>query len=231
MDKKVVFITGASRGIGLATAKKFVSEGWEVAGFYTDKAVTDIEGVKYFQVNVADWDSIQKGFGQAWEYFKRIDCLVNCAGIYGYKTLAQYDIETMEKLIGVNEMGTYLTGKWVAEKMEKGSMVFITSTAAQVGSSDPVYAGTKAAVQGFVKSLAKALAPNIRVNGVAPGVTDSGMTKDMNPERLAQLIDMSLLKKVGQPEDIANGIYFLASDQASHITGACLDINGGYVLR
>ena len=115
--------------------------------------------------------------------------------------------------------------------MVKGSMVFITSTAAQAGSSDPVYAGTKAAVQGFVKSMAKELAPNIRVNSVAPGVTNSGMTKQMNQERLAQLIEMSLLKKIARPEDIANGIYFLASDEASHITGACLDINGGYVLR
>ncbi|KKU55609.1 hypothetical protein A3H89_00045 [Candidatus Amesbacteria bacterium RIFCSPLOWO2_02_FULL_48_11] len=231
MDKKVVFITGASRGIGRATAEKFVKEGWQVAGFYTEKAVAESEGIKYYQVDVADWDSIKRGFGQAYEHFRRIDCLVNCAGIYGYKTLAQYDIETMEKVIGVNEMGTYLTGKWAAEKMVKGSMVFITSTAAQAGSSDPVYAGTKAAVQGFVKSMAKELAPNIRVNSVAPGVTNSGMTKQMNQERLAQLIEMSLLKKIARPEDIANGIYFLASDEASHITGACLDINGGYVLR
>ena len=94
-----------------------------------------------------------------------------------------------------------------------------------------MYAGTKAAILGFTKSMAKALAPRIRVNCVAPGVTESDMTKNMNQERLDQLINMSLLKKVAKPEDVANGIFFLASEEAGHITGACLDINGGYVLR
>jgi NAD(P)-dependent dehydrogenase (short-subunit alcohol dehydrogenase family) len=115
--------------------------------------------------------------------------------------------------------------------MSEGTIVHVSSTAAQVGSSDPVYAGTKAAVTGFVKSMAKALAPKIRVNCVAPGVTESGMTKNMNPDRLDQLISLSLLKKIAEPADIANGIYFLASDESRHITGSCLDINGGYVLR
>lgn len=223
MDK-AVFITGASRGIGLATAKKFASEGWKVAGF-SNKT----EG--YYQMEMNDYGSIQKAIKQAVEELGRVDCLVNCAGIFGYKDLRQYDIETMTRVIGVNEMGMYLVTKEVLNYMTEGSMVFIASTAAQVGSSDPVYAGTKSAVLGFVKSIAKALAPKIRVNCVSPGVTESDMTKNMNPERLRQLIDMTLLKKAAVPEDIANGIYFLASEEASHITGACLDINGGYVLR
>ena len=228
---KVVFITGASRGIGLATAKKFVTEGWKVAGFYRNAAGPKMDGITYYQVDVADWGSIQKSFDKAFLEMGRIDCLVNCAGIFGYKTLQQYDIETMETVVGTNEMGTYLTAKWAAEKMKQGAMVFVSSTAAQVGSSDPVYAGTKAAVLGFAKSMAKALAPGIRVNCVAPGVTESDMTRSMNQERLKQLVELSLLKKAARPEDIANGIYFLASEEAGHITGICLDINGGYVLR
>ena len=140
-------------------------------------------------------------------------------------------METMSRVIGVNEMGMYLVTKEVLNYMTEGAMVFVASTAAQDGSSDPVYAGTKSAVLGFVKSMAKALAPKIRVNCVSPGVTESDMTKNMNPERLKQLIDMTLLKKAAVPQDIASGIYFLASEEAGHITGACLDINGGYVLR
>jgi len=223
MDK-VVFITGASRGIGLATVERFAKEGWKVAGF-SNKT----EG--YYQMEMNDYGSIQKAIKQAAEDLGRVDCLVNCAGIFGYKDLRQYDVETMTRVIGVNEMGMYLVTKEVLNYMTEGSMVFVASTAAQVGSSDPVYAGTKSAVLGFVKSMAKALGPKIRVNCVAPGVTESDMIKNMNPERLKQLIDLTQLKKAAVPEDIANGIYFLASEEASHITGACLDINGGYVLR
>ncbi len=221
---KVVFITGASRGIGLATARKFADNGWRVAGF-SNKT----EG--YYQMEMNDYDSIQKAIKKAVADLGRVDCLVNCAGIFGYKNLQQYDVETMTKVMGVNEMGMYLVTKEVLNYMTEGSMVFVASTAAQVGSSDPVYAGTKSAVLGFVKSMAKALAPKIRVNCVSPGVTESDMTKNMNPERLKQLIDMTLLKKAAVPQDIANGIYFLASEETGHITGTCLDINGGYVLR
>jgi len=231
MDK-VVFITGASRGIGAATVKKFVAEGWAVAGFYNKtQNLQNSKTQSYYQMEMNDYDSIQKAIKEAVTDCGKIDCLVNCAGIFGYKNLQQYDVETMGRVIGVNEMGMYLVTKEVLSYMTKGAMVFIASTAAQVGSSDPVYAGTKSAVLGFVKSMAKALAPNIRINCVSPGVTESDMTKNMSPERLKQLIDMTLLKKAAVAQDIANGIYFLASDQASHITGACLDINGGYVLR
>jgi len=115
--------------------------------------------------------------------------------------------------------------------MVNGSIVYISSTAAQIGSTDPVYAGTKSAILGLTKTMAKALAPKIRVNCVAPGVTNSDMTKSMKPERLSQLIEMSLLKRIAEPEDIANAVYFLANEESRHITGACLDVNGGYVLR
>ncbi|MEK7064250.1 MAG: SDR family oxidoreductase, partial [Patescibacteria group bacterium] len=145
MDR-VVFITGASRGIGLATVKKFASEGWKVAGF-SNKT----QG--YYQMEMNDYGSIQKAIKQAAGDLGRVDCLVNCAGIFGYKDLRQYDVETMTKVMGVNEMGMYLVTKEVLNYMTEGSMVYIASTAAQVGSSDPVYAGTKSAVLGFVKSM------------------------------------------------------------------------------
>lgn len=229
--EKVVYIAGASRGIGAATTAKFVKEGWRVVGFYNQKKIEDEERVKYLQLDIANADSVEKAFSDAFKIWGRVDCLVNCAGIYGYKTLAQYDWETMEKVIGVNEVGSYLVIKRVIRDMNKGAIVMVSSTAAQIGSSDPVYAGTKAAVLGLVKSMAKALAPDIRVNCVAPGVTESDMTKSMNQERLDQLIEMSLLKKIARPEEVAEAIYFLAGDAAGHVTGACLDINGGYVLR
>jgi 3-oxoacyl-[acyl-carrier protein] reductase len=231
MDKKVVFVTGASRGIGKAVAEKFAAEGWAVAGFYRAAKVEDSENCKYYQMDVLDRESVEDSFNKAYEEFGRIDALICCVGEYGYKTLDQYDLEAMEHIVAVNEVGTYVVVKEIMKKMKKGSMVLISSTAAQIGSSDPVYAGSKAAILGFSKSMAKALAPDVRVNCVSPGVTESEMTKNMNQERIDQLIGMSLLKKIATPQTVANGIYFLASDQADHITGACLDINGGYVLR
>lgn len=229
--KRVVFITGASRGIGKAAVEKFVAEGWMVAGFYRQNKIDDRKMVKYYQMDVTNMESVEDAFRQAFSDFGQVDALINCVGEYGYKTLSQYDLETMEHIVAVNEVGTYVVVKDIIGKMNKGAIVLISSTAAQVGSSDPVYAGSKAAILGFTKSMAKALGPDIRVNCVSPGVTESDMTKNMNQERLDQLIQSSLLKKIATPQTVAKGIYFLASDEADHITGACLDINGGYVLR
>lgn len=231
MDKKVVFVTGASRGIGKAVVEKFSAQGWVVAGFYRETKVENSSNCKYYQMDVLNRESVIDAFESAYKDFGKIDSLICCVGEYGYKTLEQYDLETMEHIVAVNEVGTYVVVKEALAKMEKGSVVMISSTAAQVGSDDPVYAGTKSAILGFTKSMAKALGPKIRVNCVAPGVTESDMIKNMNQERLDPLVDMSLLKKIASPKDIANGIYFLASEDAGHITGACLDINGGYVLR
>lgn len=229
--KKVAFITGASRGIGLATAKKFISNGWLVAGFYNHKKGEKIDGLSWYKLEISDYQSVKESFKKAFSDFGQVDAFVNCAGIFGYKDLASYDEELMDKIISVNEKGMYLTTKEILNKMTDGSIVFVSSTTAQVGSTDPIYAGTKAAVLGFTKSMAKALAPKIRVNVVSPGVTNSDMTKNMKPERLQQLKDLTLLKRVAECEDIANLIYFLSTDDSKHITGACIDINGGYVLR
>jgi len=230
-EQKVVFITGASRGIGLATTKKFVDNGWKVAGFYNQKKGPKTKDVNWYQLEIADKNSVEQSFSKAFKDFKKLDALVNCAGIFGYKNIVEYDEALFDKVIGVNEKGAYYVTQEALKRMTNGSVVYVSSTAAQTGSTDPVYAGTKSAILGLTKSIAKAYAPSIRVNCVAPGVTDSDMAKNMKPERLQQLISMSLLKRVAKTEDVANAIYFLASDQSKHITGACLDINGGYVLR
>lgn len=230
-NNKVVFVTGASRGIGFAAVKKFASNGWSVAGFYNQKEGPQTKNVKWYQLEISNYSNIKESFALAFKDFGKVDCLVNCAGIFGYKDLAGYDEELIDKVIGVNEKGTYLCTKEVLGKLVEGSIVNISSTAAQVGSSDPVYAGTKSAILGFTKSMAKALAPKIRVNCVSPGATNTDMMKNYKPERVQQLKELTLLKRLGEPEDIASAIYFLASDEAKHITGICLDVNGGYVLR
>ena len=232
MGKKIVFITGASRGIGAATVKKFVDNGWQVAGFYKENRIQDTENSKYFQMDVESPESIKDALAKAYAHFGQIDCLVNNVGGFGESGLANYTPEVMDFVYRVNERSTYLCTQGVLSWLKKGSIVNVSSSAGQVGSSDPVYGAAKAAVAGFTKSMAKALAPRVRVNCVAPGVVDTEMLRRYYDEdKMEKRRNEILLKEVAKPEYVADGIYFLASDEARHITGACLDINGGYVLR
>jgi 3-oxoacyl-[acyl-carrier protein] reductase len=148
------------------------------------------------------------------------------------KKLEDYTLEDMQQIVGVNEIGVYLCTKEVVSKMTSGTVVNVSSTAAFAGSFDSIYAATKGAVHSFTKSMAVELAPRIRVNCVAPGLTktDMGLT-GWKPEELEARTKGVPLGDIAEPQDVASGIYFLASDEARHITGACLDINGGYVLR
>lgn len=231
MNKNVVFITGASKGIGMACAQKFSNEGWRVVAFYKTNPGPNISNCKYYQLDVTSYSEIKEAFKKAFDDFGQIDCLVNNAGIFAYKKgLAEFDEETIDKVIAVNEKAVYLCTKVALENMTEGSIVNVSSTVALVGGTDPIYSGTKAALLGFTKSMAKVVAPKIRVNAVAPSATNTDMMKNYNEERKNQLVELTLLKRMAEPEDIANGIYFLASDQAKHITGVCLNMSGGYVL-
>jgi 3-oxoacyl-[acyl-carrier protein] reductase len=214
---KMVIIIGGTGGIGSATAKKFAESGeWKVV-------VTGRE-----DLDVTNSESVESFFSK----FDQIDCLVNCAGIFGNKTLLEYDLESINKVIAVNEVGTYLCTQAVLSKMTSGSIINISSVAGQVGSgSDPIYAATKGAILAFTKSMAKALAPKIRVNCVAPGVTDTGLLEARKWTDIAFDVDQTPLGKIATPADIANTIYFLASDESGHITGATLDVNGGVLMR
>ena len=215
MDK-VVIITGGTGGIGKATSEKFAAEGWKIVAMSREDA------------DVTNPESVEKFFAK----YPLIDCLVNCAGIFGNKTLPEYDLESINKVIAVNEIGTYLCTQAVIKIMTSGSIVNISSVAGQVGSgSDPIYAASKGAILAFSKSMAKALAPNIRVNCVAPGVTDTGLLDARKWTDIAFDVDQTPLGKMADPADIAKAIYFLASDEAGHITGATLDVNGGVLMR
>lgn len=216
MNHKIVIITGGTGGIGKATADKFKLNDWEVVA------------IGKSDVNITDSKSVEEYFSR----YQKIDCLVNCAGIFGNKNLFEHDDKSINETIAVNEIGTYLCTQAAIKRMDKGSIVNISSTAGQVGSgTDPIYAATKGAILAFSKSMAKALAPKIRVNCVAPGITDTGLLDARKWTDIAFDIDQTPLGKMAEPSEIANAIYFLASDEASFITGATLDVNGGLVLR
>jgi 3-oxoacyl-[acyl-carrier protein] reductase len=240
---KVIVITGASRGIGRATAIRFGQEGGFVFVCFNknkekaDEVVdlikkSDGDGVS-LQMDVSQPESVKIATDEIKKIKGRVDVLVNNAGILLGKLLPEYDEDLMEKVISVNEKGIY----WVTKELlpiipQGGVIVNLASSAGESGSeSDPIYAASKAAVIGFTKSLAKQLAPKIRVNAVAPGVVETDLIKN-NTENWRRLrTEQILLREFAHPEDIAEAIVFLASSSAKHITGATLDINGGYYLR
>lgn len=240
---KVIVITGASRGIGRATAIRFGQEGGFVFVCFNknkEKAdeVVDLirksggEGVS-LQMDVSLPESVKTASDEIKKIKGRVDVLVNNAGILLSKLLWEYDEDLMEKTISVNEKGIYRVTKELLPIIPQGGVIInLASSAGESGSeSDPVYAASKAAVIGFTKSLARQLAPKIRVNAVAPGVVETDLIKD-NTENWRKLrTEQILLREFAQPEDIAEAVVFLASSSAKHITGATLDVNGGYYLR
>ena len=240
---KVIVVTGASRGIGRATAIRFGQEGGFVFVCYKESKEKADEVVELIKKNggdgvslpldVSSFASVKSLSDQILKIKGKVDVLVNNAGVLLNKLLWEYDEDLMEKTISVNEKGIYRVTKEILPLIPQGGVIInLASSAGESGSeSDPIYSASKAAVMGFTKSLAKQLAPKIRVNAVAPGVVETDLIKD-NSENWRKLRqEQILLKEFAQPEDIAEAIVFLASNSAKHITGATLDVNGGYYLR
>lgn len=240
---KVVLISGASRGIGRATAIRFGKEGAFVfVCFRENQSLAEevVEVIKadggdgvVLRMDVSSVESVRIAGEEVKKTKGQVDVLVNNAGILLGKLLPEYDEDLMEKAISVNEKGVYRLTKEIVPIIPQGGVIInLASSAGESGSeSDPIYSGSKAAVIGFTKSLAKQLAPKIRVNAVAPGVVETDLIKG-NTETWRKLRNEQIpLKEFAQPEDIAEAVVFLASSSAKHITGATLDVNGGYYLR
>lgn len=210
---KKVLVTGGTRGIGKAIVEKFKDNGYDV--YFTSSKTTDIK-------------SFVESIGT-------IDILVNNAGVSWYGLMQDMPMEEFDKLMSINVRLMYETTKYVLPSMIKhksGCIINIASMWGQVGASCEVaYSMSKGAVISFTKALAKEVGPsNIRVNGVSPGVIDTDMLKIFNSEEKNTLKDETPLSRLGNPEDIANAVYFLAGDNSDFITGQIIPVNGGYVI-
>lgn len=242
LQNKVAIITGGSRGIGFATAEKFLMEGATViiaasSDATAQKAVAQLRE-KYPQAKVdgispelASLQSVAEAFGQVAAKYGRIDILVNNAGISESTPLSQYTEELYDKVMDLNVKGVFNASKVAAEYMEKQGEGVILSTSSMVSRygqpSGFTYPTSKFAVNGMTLSLARELGPKgIRVNAVAPGITETDMMKAVPKEVIAPMIKQIPLGRLGQPEDIANAFAFLASDDASYITGVVLHVDG-----
>lgn len=242
LKNKFAIITGGSRGIGLATVEKFIDEGAKVV--FTASSIENakkaeealrkeypdavIEGIA---PNLADLQSVSENFKAVTERYGCIDILVNNAGMSNSTPFMEYTEETYDKVMNLNVKGVFNATRVAAECMVKKGQGVILSTSSMVSiSGQPsgfAYPTSKFAVNGMTVSLARELGPKgIRVNAVAPGITETDMMRQVPKDVIEPMIQQIPLRRLGQPEDIANAFVFLASDEASYITGVILSVDG-----
>ena len=241
LENKVCIVTGGGRGIGQATAEKFIDESATViiADFdeATGTATAEYLGdqCSFVKTDVSQSESVKSLIKRVKADHGSIDVIVNNAGILQDQTLEKMDEEEFDKVIQVNMRGVYLCTKYAAEVMrEQGSGVILnaSSVVARFGNFGQTnYVAAKAGLEGMTKVWARELGKHgIRVNAVAPGFIQTDMIAGM-PEKIIKMMGAKVpLKRWGQPEDVANLYCFLASDEASYISGVVLPVDGGVVV-
>lgn len=240
-DKKVALITGGSRGIGKACAVELAKAGYDVAINYVgneeaaNATVSELNAIGSnayaFKFDVTNKEAVEASIQEVITKYGKIDVLVNNAGITRDGLFIRMSPENWEAVINTNLNSAYYVSSPVVKLMIKqrsGAIINMSSIVGVFGNAGQAnYAAAKAGLIGFTKALAKEVASrNIRVNAIAPGFIETGMTKDLPLEGLAEHIPM---KKLGQPEDIAKAVKFLAED-ATYVTGQVLQVDGGLVI-
>jgi len=242
LKDKVAIITGGSRGIGFATADKFIQEGATVILTASTKESADraVEKLKEkhpnaivagISPNLASLESVREAFIEATSKYGCVDILVNNAGVSESTPFTEYTEEMFDKVMDLNVKGVFNATRAASECMiARGSGVILSTSSMVSISGQPsglAYPASKFAVNGLTVSLARELGPKgIRVNAVAPGITETDMMKAVPKEVIEPLVNQIPLRRLGQPEDIANAFVFLASDEASYITGVILSVDG-----
>ena len=242
LKNKVAIITGGSRGIGYATAARFLEEGASVIITASslgsaEKAVSQLKTaypeatVEGIAPDLGSLDSLKEAFAAINAKYGRIDILVNNAGVSESTPFESYTEEIFDKVMDLNVKGVFNATSAAVDYMSAQGEGVILSTSSMVSKyGQPAgfaYPASKFAVNGFTLSLARELGPKgIRVNAVAPGITETDMMKAVPKEVIEPLIAQIPLRRLGQPEDIANAFVFLASEEASYITGVVLSVDG-----
>lgn len=242
LTNKIAIVTGGSRGIGLATVKAFIEAGATViltasSPANAEKAVASLKAeypeatVGGISPNLADLADVEKSFDEVVATYGKIDILVNNAGVSESTPLSKYTEELFDKVMDLNVKGVFNCTKAAVKHMEpQGSGVILNTSSMVSHYGQPAgvtYPTSKFAVDGMTLSLSRELGPKgIRVNAVAPGITETDMMKAVPKSVIEPLIAQIPLRRLGQPEDIANAFLFLASDMASYITGVVLRVDG-----
>ncbi|MCX7886310.1 MAG: 3-oxoacyl-[acyl-carrier-protein] reductase [Verrucomicrobiae bacterium] len=244
LENKVAVVTGASRGIGKAIARRLAGEGASVAlcdilADAAQKLADDLSNqgskARAYTVNVADSAQVQTTCEKIITDFGQVDILVNNAGITRDNLLLRMSEADWDLVLNVNLKGAFLFSKGLIPAMMKrrsGSIINISSIVGVLGNAGQAnYAASKAGLIGLTKTLAKEYARRgIRVNAIAPGFIQTAMTEQLSEEQKRMQTDFIALGRLGQPEDVANAVLFLASDLSSYITGQVLGVDGGLRL-
>jgi len=243
---KLIFITGASRGIGRATALACAAEGANLV-LTTRSGIENLEPLKQeieklhgvtvrtFKADVTDYQELESAFKTLMLEKQYIDALVNNAGIMVDAVLEMAKPGLMEQIYRTNVFGTMYASQFAIKhflKKRQGSIVNLSSIIGTNGNSgQTIYGSSKTAVIGFTRSLAKEVAPlQIRVNAVAPGFIDTDMTRNMDPKFYEKNVASIGMRRIGMPEDVAKVIVFLCSDLSGYVTGQVIGVDGGMVI-
>lgn len=244
-ERKVVFVTGGSRGIGKAIALKYAQNGYNVViNYVSDK--TNVEELKkkfeelkveclIEKADVSKSEEVEQIVKKTIEKFKKIDVLINNAGITRDGLLMRMKEEDFDKVIEINLKGTFLVTKSVIPYMLKkrdGKIINLASVVGVTGNAGQCnYSASKAGIIGFTKSIAKELASrNIRANAIAPGFIDTDMTSVLSDEVKDSINAQIPMKRMGTAQEIANVAYFLGCEESSYTTGQVINIDGGMVM-
>lgn len=242
MNKKTVIVTGGSRGIGAAISKVFASKNYNVVINYKDndkkalelkKELEDKYSIKVLLVkgDLSNEDNVKKIVSETINEFNQIDVVINNAGIFMDCSFDEKLKENFLNILNINLVAPFLLCKYAKDELVKtnGSIINIASTNA-IDSFYPEsldYDASKAGLVNLTKNLAMQFAPDVRVNAVAPGWTNTDMTKDISPIYKKEEEGKILLNRFAEPIEIANVVYFLASSDASYINGEVIVVDGG----
>ena len=237
LENKVAIITGAAKGLGAAMAQLFAQEGAKVIAADMMPLTYEAENVEFYQLNVTDAEACKALTEYAREKFGKIDVLVNNAGITRDGMTRKMTDEMWDLVIDINLKGVFNLTRFVGPLMEElggGSIINIASVVGEYGNIGQAnYAASKAGVIGLSKTWAKEFARKgvpVRCNAIAPGYIMTDMMKTVPEDLLKKFASLTMLGRLGQPEEIAKAALFLASDDASYVTGHVLSVNGGMRL-
>ena len=237
LENKVAIITGAAKGLGGAMAQLFAQEGAKVIAVDMAPLTYECENVEYYSLNVTDSAACKTLTDYAKEKYGKIDILVNNAGITRDAMTRKMTDEMWDLVIDINLKGVFNLTRYVGPLMEElggGSIINIASVVGEYGNIGQAnYAASKAGVIGLSKTWAKEFARKgvpVRCNAIAPGYIMTDMMKTVPEDLLKKFASLTMLGRLGQPEEIAKAALFLASDAASYVTGHVLSVNGGMRL-
>ena len=239
---KIALISGASGGIGSATARKFMDNGYFVIGQYnTDKESVDALSKAYpenffgVKADLSNIDSVKQMLENLDKSFKHIDVVVNNAGASLFKLVTDTNELEWDNLFNINMKSAYLITNFALKSMvsrRQGKIVNVSSIwGVSGGSMEVAYSASKAAMIGYTKALAKEVAPsNINVNCVCPGVIDTKMNARLSAQDICEIKNQTPLGRLGTPQEVSELIWFLASDNSDFITGQIITADGGFIL-